>query len=205
MITLGYFLHREEKVSSKKFKVLLKDYRVLKKCTAPKCFEKCAQGQCCRYRGAAIWELRGRAVWERLQETFVGSGCLQELQLHFSFSPHPWSLPELSAALPTPAHTFHWFWIPDGLGTAPFPCLGPQSPVQLLLPPLGSRMGLWLPALFFTPAPCPGSAVARPFLPVVKALLLWKGSHDSCIKNLKTDFIPFLTNSQSKLREKAYF
>lgn len=155
-------------------------------CTVPKGFEMCAQG--CRVQWVTLCELRGRAVWERQQETLLGQGRLWELQLHFSFSLCPWSLPELSAALPTPAHNSHWFWTPAWPQVCSIPMSGATVPSPAPLATSGQQDG----AAERAPSsdlPCcppdtrPYSAVARPFLPIAKALLEWRGSQDSCITN----------------------
>lgn len=86
-----------------------------------RCVPKASAAGC---TGEPLCDLRGRGVWERLQETSLGLECLQELQLHFSFTlGHCPSFLQLCPLLPTP---FIDFGSLLGLETAPFPCLGPH-------------------------------------------------------------------------------
>lgn len=115
-----------------------------------RCVPKASASGC---TGEPLCELRGRAV-RKAAGNLTGAGMPSGASAAFQL--HPWSLSELSAALPTPAHIFHWFWIPAWPWNCSIPMSGATSPVQLHLPPLGSGMGLWaqVPALTCPPAPC---------------------------------------------------
>lgn len=173
--SLLVFLHREEKVSSKRYRMVYFSYGILKKSTSPKGFETCARG-----RGSGLCEKGCRKpYWGR--DTSRSFSCISASALAPG---HCLSFLQLCPLLPT---SFTDSESLLGLGTAPFPYLGPQSPVQLRLPPLGSKAGALVrdPCSDFSCDPCatcPGSSVARLFLPITKALLVWKGRHDSCIK-----------------------
>lgn len=158
-----------------------------------------------------VWA-QGQSCVRKAAGNLIGARMPAGTSAAFQLQPSPLSLSELSAALPTPAHIFHWFWILAW----PWNCSIPMSGAAVPSPGLLATSGQWggavgrgpcsaLPSC--PPATCPGSAVARTLHPVAKALLPWKGSHDSCIKTSHSWFyLPFHceNNSESNLREKPY-
>lgn len=160
-----------------------------------------AQGQYCRVQRNNPAPAQGQScVRKSCRKPCWGRDASMDLSCISAPALTPGSLPELCCcvtSLPLPAHILRWSWPPAW----PWSCSIPTAVVTIPSSALFATCGAvgW----GHGERSLPWSAPLLPFLPIAKALLAWRGIHNSCIKSPCNSFYSvFHCKNNSQLESK---